>query len=100
MRRVLDCLDLAGLLVDVAVALALLAFLEQAGDSHDEHDVDADHAEDTRENVVDENVREGGDRGSTPAHERSGGRAGARRVRHKGGRCAVEVATAAKLSTS
>ncbi len=100
MRRGLGCLDLAGLLVDVAVALALLAFLEQAGGSHDEHDVDADHAEDSRENVVDKDVRERADRCSAPAHERSSGGAWARRVRHKGGRCAVEVATAAKLSTS
>jgi hypothetical protein len=46
----------AGLLVDMAEALALLAVLEDHGDGDDEEGVDADKAEDGGEDVVEEDV--------------------------------------------
>ena len=81
----------------MAEALPLLALLQQASCGHDEDGVDADHAEDGGEDVVDQDVGEGGDGGRTGAHERSGGGAGADVIGDEGGRGAVEVATALEL---
>lgn len=75
--------------------LPLLALLEQTGRNHDEEDVDADHAEQGREDRVEEDVGKGRDRRDTAAHERRGALAGARGVRDEEGRgCAVEVSAA------
>lgn len=61
----------------MAETLPLLALLQQTSGSHDENNVDTDHAEDRGENVVDQNVGEGGDGGRTGTHERGGSWAGA-----------------------
>ena len=84
-------------LVNVTEPLPLLALLDQAGGGHDEDDVDADHAEDGREDVVDEDVGERGDRGGAGPHEGRCGRAGAHLVGDEGGRGAVKVAAALEL---
>ena len=77
--------------------LALLAILEQAGGGHNKHDVEADDAEERREDVVNEDVGEARDRGRAPAHDGRGGLARARRVRHEGRAAAVEIAAAVEL---
>ncbi len=94
----LEAAHLSRLLVDVAETLPLLAILEQAGGGHDERGVDTNHAEDAREDVVDEDVGERGDGGRAALHQGGGSRARAGRVRHEGGRRAVDVAAAVKLS--
>lgn len=87
----------ASLLVDVAVALALLAVLEEHRGADDEESVDADHTEDGGEDVVDEDVRETRDRGGASLLEGGRGRAGALRIGDEGGRRAVEVSAAFEL---
>lgn len=81
----------------MAEALALLPVLEQAGDGHDEHGVDADHAEHGGEDVVDEGVAEGAQRRRAPLHEGGGRGARARRVGDEGGGGGVEEAAAVEL---
>ncbi len=86
------------LLVDMAEPLALLALLEQTGRGHDEEDVDADHAEQGREDVVEEDVGKGRDGRDAPAHECRRALAGAGGVGDEEGRGrAVEVAAAGEL---
>jgi hypothetical protein len=75
----------------------LLAILEQASRGHDEECVEADHAEQRREDVVDEDVGETGDgRGATP-HQGRGRGAGAGGIGHEGGRGGVKVTAAVEL---
>ena len=82
----------------MAEPLALLALLEQAGRGHDEEDVDADHAEQGREDVVKEDVGKGRDGRDTAAHKRRRALAGAGGVGDEEGRGrAVEVAAAREL---
>lgn len=86
------------LLVNVPEPLHLLALLEQAGRGHDEDEVDADHAEERREDGVEEDVGERADGAHAPAHDRRRRLAGTRLVRHEEGRRrAVEVAAAGEL---
>lgn len=85
------------LLVNVAEALVLLAVLCQAGRGEDQHAVDAAHAKDGGEDVVDEDVGETRDRGRAPAHQGRRRRAGAGSIGDEGRRSAVEVATAVEL---
>lgn len=93
----LKCASDAALLVDVPVAFHLLPFLEQAGGGDDEHGVDADDAEEGREDVVDEGVAEARQRRGAARHQGRRGRAGAGRVREEGRRGAVQVAAALEL---
>ena len=88
----------AGLLIDVAESLTLLALLEQTSGGHDQDDIDANHAENPSEDVVDEDVRKRGDRCCTATVEGSSGRAGAGGIRHKGRRGAVKITTAVELN--
>ena len=83
----------------MAVALALLAVLQQGGDGDDEQGLDADHAEDGREDIVDEGVAEGVERPDAALYQRRGGRARALRVHDKRRRSAVQVTTALELQT-
>lgn len=94
-----ESLELPGtvLLVNVAESLALLAVLHQAGCRQDETDVDADHAEDGREDVVDESVGKGRQGRGASSHKRGGGGTRAGSVGDEGRRRAVEVATALEL---
>lgn len=81
----------------MAEPLALLAILEQAHRGHDEDDVKADNAKERREDVVEEDVGEGRDRGRTPAHDGGGRFAGAGGIGDEGRRGAVDVAAAVEL---
>lgn len=96
-RRPLES-TVACLLVDVAIALALLAVLEEHGGADDEEGVDADHTEHGGENVVDEDVGETRDRGGAALLECGGGRARALNIGDEGRRRAVEVSAALELA--
>lgn len=70
--------------VDISESLALLAVLEQAGCSQDEHAINTSHAEHGGEDVVDKNVGETAQRGSAAPHQGCGRRGRTRRVGNKG----------------
>lgn len=89
---------IAGLLVDMAVAFALLAVLEEHGRAHNEEGVDADHSIDGGEDVVDEDVGEIRNRSGATALEGSSSGTGALGVGDEGGRRAVEISTALELT--
>ena len=82
----------------MAVALALLAVLEQSGDSDDKQGLDGDHAEDGGEDVVNEGVAEGSQGRDAALNEGGSGGARARRVHDEGRRRAIQVTAALELA--
>lgn len=83
--------------VNVAEAGALLAVLEQACGGEQQHGVNARHAEDGGEDVVDKDIGETRDGRRAASHQRRSGGRGAGGVGHEGGRGAVEEAAAGEL---
>ncbi len=83
----------------MAEALALLAVAHEAHGGHDEDGVEADDAEQRREDVVDEDVGEGRDGRRAPAHDGCRGLGRAGRVGDEGRGRAVAVPAAGELHT-
>lgn len=81
----------------MAEALSLLAVLQQTCGSHNHNSIDTNHAENSGEDVVDENVSEGCDGRRTPAHEGSSCRTRTHGIRLEKRRRAVEITTAVEL---
>ena len=86
------------LLVDVAVALALLPVLEQGSDGDDKQGLNGDHAKDSGEDVVNEGVAEGSQGRDAALNEGGSGGARARRVHDEGRRRAIQVTAALELA--
>lgn len=81
----------------MAESFTLLSVLEQAGGSHDQDDVDTDHAEHSREDVIYERVSERVQGRGAASHQSGGSGARAGLVGDESRGATVEIATAAEL---
>lgn len=95
----LEPAERAGLAVNMAEALSLLAVLQQTCGSHNQNNINTNYAKDSGENVVDKNVGKGRDRRRTPSLEGRSCRARTHGIRPEERRRAVEITTAVELDT-
>ena len=93
----LEPAERAGLAVNMAEALSLLAVLQQTCGSHNQNNINTNYAKDSGENVVDKNVGKGRDRRRTPSLEGRSCRARTHGIRPEERRRAVEITTAVEL---